>query len=209
MTDQQLDLDAITAMHRAQDTHEFVAEVRRLRAELAAPTASDVLRGACVAALDEAHHTHPCPVTGHPYWSGCVHPDGRGTSCHSERRADEVLAVRDTGQFAKKDAHGGDNEGAPRAFLGADGTAELAAADNPTQLRWGLDDVLWGDDDTVTVLLSGPQREPYWLELGKERAAALRQNLTRPGQDETADGPSTAQAETQQAINDELRDTQQ
>ncbi|MFE2852676.1 hypothetical protein ACFXJO_16290 [Streptomyces lavendulae] len=90
-----------------------------------------------------------------------------------------------------------------------DGTADLAAADNPTQLRWGLDDVLWGDDDTVTVLLSGPQGEPYWLELGEERAAALRQNLTRPGEGGAADGPSTAQAETQQAIDGERSDTQQ
>lgn len=57
---------------------------------------------------------------------------------------------------------------------------DLASADNPTQLRWGLNDVLWGDDDTVTVLLSGPDREPYWLELDPERAAVLRQDLAGP-----------------------------
>ena len=58
------------------------------------------LRAAYVAALNEAHKTHPCPVTGRPYWSGCVHYDDAGHvagvgSCHSERRADAVLAVRD------------------------------------------------------------------------------------------------------------------
>ncbi|MFD6470525.1 hypothetical protein [Streptomyces goshikiensis] len=148
MADQQLDLDAITAMPRAEDIAVLVAEVRRLRTELA-------------------------------------------------------------GQLAKKRAHGGDSDRALRAFPGADGTADLAAADNPTQLRWGLDDVLWGDDDTVTVLLSGPQGEPYWLELGEERAAALRQNLAGPGQDETTAGLSTAVAGTQQVIADDHSDTRQ
>ncbi|MFD9248472.1 hypothetical protein [Streptomyces bottropensis] len=57
---------------------------------------------------------------------------------------------------------------------------DLAAADDPTQLRWGLNDVMWGDDDTVTVLLSGPEREPYWLELDPERAAVLREDLAGP-----------------------------
>ncbi|MCX5103543.1 hypothetical protein [Streptomyces sp. NBC_00439] len=221
MTDQQLDLDAITAMPRPEDITVLVAEVRRLRTELAAPAALDLLRTAYIAALDEAHHTHPCPVTGRPYWTGCVHPDGRVGSCHSERRADAVLAVRDTelerlraqcryliGQIAKKDTHGGDGDRAFREFLGTDDTPDIAAADNPTQLRWGLDDVLWGDDGTVTVLQSGPQGEPYWLELGVEHAAALRQNLAGPGQDETADGLAAALTEMQQVINDERRDTQ-
>jgi hypothetical protein len=59
-------------------------------------------------------------------------------------------------------------------------TEDLAAADNPTRLRWGLNDVLWGDDDTVTILLSGPDLEPYWLELEPERAAVLRADLAGP-----------------------------
>ncbi|RSS51384.1 hypothetical protein [Streptomyces sp. WAC01280] len=52
-------------------------------------------------------------------------------------------------------------------------------ADDPTPLRWGLDDVLHGDDDTVTVCLSGPgpDRAPYALELDPERAEALRAAL--------------------------------
>lgn len=54
---------------------------------------SNDLRARVISALDAAHHTHPCPVTGRPYWTGCVHPNGVG-SCHSERRADAVLAVR-------------------------------------------------------------------------------------------------------------------
>jgi hypothetical protein len=56
----------------------------------------------------------------------------------------------------------------------------IADADNPTPLRWGLNDVMWGDDDSVTVLLSGPDREPYWLELDPERAAVLREDLAGP-----------------------------
>ncbi|MCZ1012019.1 hypothetical protein [Streptomyces lydicus] len=222
MTDQQLDHDANTAMPRPEDIVVLVDGVRRLRTELAAPATLDLLRAEYIAALDEAHHTHPCPVTGRPYWTGCVHPDGRVGSCHSERRADAVLAVRDTeleqlraqrryliGQIAKRDTHGGDSDRALREFLGADDTPDLAAADNPTRLRWGLDDVLWGDDSTVTVLLSGPQGEPYWLELDLECAAALRQNLVGPGQDETTAGLSAALAGTQQVIDDEHRDTRQ
>jgi hypothetical protein len=58
--------------------------------------------------------------------------------------------------------------------------ASIADAPNPTQLRWGLNDVMWGDDDSVIVLLSGPDGEPYWLELDKERAAVLRQDLAGP-----------------------------
>lgn len=53
-------------------------------------------------------------------------------------------------------------------------------APEPTQLRWGLNDVMWGDDDSVIVLLSGPDREAYWLELDTERAAALREDLAGP-----------------------------
>jgi hypothetical protein len=56
----------------------------------------------------------------------------------------------------------------------------IADADDPTPLRWGLNDVMWGDDDSVTVLLSGPDGEPYWLELDPERAAVLRQDLAGP-----------------------------
>jgi hypothetical protein len=60
----------------------------------------DQLRADFITALDNAHETHPCPVTGRPYWTGCVHYDDAGRmvgvgSCHSERRADAVLAVRD------------------------------------------------------------------------------------------------------------------
>lgn len=57
---------------------------------------------------------------------------------------------------------------------------DLASADDPTQLRWGLNDVQWGDDDSVIVMLSGPDREPYWLELDPERAAVLREDLAGP-----------------------------
>ncbi|WP_333745788.1 hypothetical protein [Streptomyces sp. IBSBF 2950] len=65
----------------------------------------------------------------------------------------------------------------------------IADALDPTPLRWGLGDVLWGDDDSVIVLLSGPDGEPYWLELDQDRAAALRADLagsaTVPAVEET------------------------
>lgn len=62
---------------------------------------------------------------------------------------------------------------------------DLASPGNPTQLRWGLNDVMYGDDGTVTVLLSGRDREPYWLELDPEHAAVLREDLAR------SDGPAS------------------
>ena len=58
--------------------------------------------------------------------------------------------------------------------------ASIADAPNPTRLRWGLNDVMWGDDDSVIVLLSGPDGEPYWLELDADRAAVLREDLAGP-----------------------------
>ncbi|MGW0579815.1 hypothetical protein ACWD25_28485 [Streptomyces sp. NPDC002920] len=66
-------------------------------------------------------------------------------------------------------------------------TEDLAAADNPTQLRWGLHDLLWGDDDHVIVLMSGPEGEPYWLELEPERAAVLRQDVAGPPAEDTGE----------------------
>jgi len=45
---------------------------------------------------------------------------------------------------------------------------------DPAPLRWGLDDIEHGDDDSVTVLLSGPDGRPYRLELDPGRAVALR-----------------------------------
>ena len=76
--------------------------------------------------------------------------------------------------------------GAPEGRLGdLPSTEDLAAADNPTHLRWGLNDVLWSDDDSVIVMFSGPDREPYWLELDPERAAVLHEDLAGP------DGEST------------------
>lgn len=87
-------------------------------------------------------------------------------------------------QLAKKDAESGAGDRALREFLnGQDEPAPspaVADAPDPTPLRWGLNDVMWGDDDSVTVLLSGPDGEPFWLELDAERAAVLRQDLAGP-----------------------------
>lgn len=51
---------------------------------------------------------------------------------------------------------------------------------DPIALRWGLNDVEWCDDDTTRVLLSGPDREPYYVELEPEQAAVLREDLAGP-----------------------------
>lgn len=64
----------------------------------------------------------------------------------------------------------------------ADTEPDPTTADDPTPLRWGHGDVLHGDDNTVTVCLSGPDRKPYWLELDPERAQALRDDLAAPAE---------------------------
>lgn len=51
---------------------------------------------------------------------------------------------------------------------------------DPIPLRWGLNDVEWGDDDSTIVLLSGPDGEPYTLELEPTQAAVLREDLAGP-----------------------------
>lgn len=86
------------------------------------------------------------------------------------------------GQLAKRDAETGRGDKALREFLASETAASLEA--QPVPLRWGLDDVMWGDDDTTTVMLSGPGGEPYWLELDPERTAALRECLAGPDADE-------------------------
>lgn len=65
---------------------------------------------------------------------------------------------------------------AARQTTGQDDT-DPTTADDPTPLRWGLGDVEHGDDDSVTVYLSGPDREPYWLELDPDRRDALCNDL--------------------------------
>lgn len=66
-------------------------------------------------------------------------------------------------------------------------TEDLASADSPTRLRWGLNDVLWGDDDSVIVLMSDENGRPYWLELDGDRAGVLGRDLAQHGG--TADVP--------------------
>lgn len=54
-------------------------------------------------------------------------------------------------------------------------------ARDPIALRWGLNDVFWNDDDTVTVLLSDADGQPYHLELEPDRAVVLLVDLAGPG----------------------------
>lgn len=71
-------------------------------------------------------------------------------------------------------------------------TATPQPETEPIPLRWGLDDVMYGDDDTTTLLLSGPGGEPYELELDPERTTALRDALAGPEQPQDYDGVEPA-----------------
>ncbi|MEU2426950.1 hypothetical protein ABZ619_39060 [Streptomyces sp. NPDC007851] len=62
--------------------------------------------------------------------------------------------------------------------------AGVVEEQTPVQLRWGLDDIQYGDDGTTIVMLSDEERRPYWLELEPDRAAALRADLAGPDSDE-------------------------
>ncbi|MFE3123711.1 hypothetical protein ACFXHD_09850 [Streptomyces hydrogenans] len=79
-----------------------------------------------------------------------------------------------------------------RDVLSPAGQPDPTTADDPTPLRWGLGDVLRGDDDTFIVCLSGPGPDylAYWVAFDAERAAAIRDDLTPPavGQPAAAHG---------------------
>ncbi|MFJ5071661.1 hypothetical protein ACIQC7_35120 [Kitasatospora sp. NPDC088556] len=77
-------------------------------------------------------------------------------------------------------AEGRHDRAARQATAQAAGGPDPTTADDPVPLCWGDGDVLHGDDDTSIVCLSGPNRQPYWLELEPERVQALRDDLTPP-----------------------------
>ena len=87
--------------------------------------------------------------------------------------------LRGSGGEPAEDREWGAAQVAQRLFDLAD---EADDAD-PTPLRWGLDDVAYGDDDSVTILLSDGDLAPYALELDAETAAALRAALAGPAGD--------------------------
>jgi hypothetical protein len=128
---------------------------------------------------------------GYDRWFELVqrHDDGidTGTGITVRRRKDPAPAPA-TAPPAASHGPAGDRDGETgtegAVWRVGDSAHPIADADNPTPLRWGLDDVLWGDDDSVIVLLSGPDLEPYWLELDPERAAVLRRNLAGPDGEE-------------------------
>ncbi|MFC9736211.1 hypothetical protein ACFWG5_34330 [Streptomyces hydrogenans] len=110
---------------------------------------------------------------------------------HLQRRDAAIDTASDTAQHpAARQATGQDDtapcvcDTEPEACT-AVGEVDPTTADDPIPLRWGLGDVLHGDDDTVIVCLSGPDREPYWLEFDAERAAAFRRDLTPPAAEDT------------------------
>ncbi|MFJ6578406.1 hypothetical protein ACIQMY_20845 [Streptomyces sp. NPDC091368] len=106
------------------------------------------------------------------------------------------LAVRAAGgdQEAAQELTDHNRDAARQATGQADTEPDPATADDPIPLRWGHGDVLHSDDDTVIVCLSGPNREPYWLELEPERAAALRDDLTPPQDEQPAEAHATDEA---------------
>ncbi|MER6520060.1 hypothetical protein ABT246_24800 [Streptomyces sp. NPDC001553] len=77
-------------------------------------------------------------------------------------------------------AEGRHKQTARQATDRAAGGPDPTTAHDPVPLRWGHGDVLHGDDGTTIVCLSGPNRQPYWLELEPERVQALRDDLTPP-----------------------------
>ncbi|MDX3020071.1 hypothetical protein [Streptomyces acidiscabies] len=91
----------------------------------------------------------------------------------------EILRTAEE-KFSPAVAEGRRERAARQAAGQAAVTLDRTTTGNPTPLRWGLGDVLHGDDDIVTVCLSGPDREPYRLELDPEHAAALRDDLATP-----------------------------
>lgn len=93
-----------------------------------------------------------------------------------------VASTRRILDEAPADTH----DGLERDGFAPDEIADMVNPDfqaQPVQLRWGLNDVMYGDDDATTVMLSGPDGEPYWLELDPGRAAVLREDLVGPGVD--------------------------
>ncbi|MFE9461672.1 hypothetical protein [Streptomyces californicus] len=92
-----------------------------------------------------------------------------------------------------------------RQLLGTTGETTAVEEQEPIQLRWGLNDVMYGDDDTTTILLSGPGREPYWVELDPERTAALRDALA--GLDASAPPAPADRAAKRNEIRDSYAET--
>lgn len=106
------------------------------------------------------------------YRAAAVAPDAASEATSAPLRPSQPSSVSESAQSPT---------GTPEGRLGdLPSTEDLAAADNPTHLRWGLGDVLRSDDGSVIVMLSGPDREAYWLELDPERAAVLREDLAGP-----------------------------
>lgn len=212
--------------HARTDVRVLLAELRRARdrvTELEAYAYGCDAEGCaiphsswCDAAKKTAAANDGCtcgkPWTGHPQphamhcWT--VNPP-RAEVEEMRKRIAELTAEVSTGNTAPtptpapltaSHSPAGDRDGETGAEGAAgrvgDSVHPIADADNPTHLRWGLDDVLWGDDDSVIVLLSGPDLAPYWLELDPERAAVLRSNLAGPeGEEQPADTADPAPAE--------------
>lgn len=167
---------------------------------LADDLAPAAVRRAC---LDELFTGQPCP--GHASAAEPFVP--RTERQHWQNITDALNAANEAGMPVGIDLDGTltDHNSWSVVWNPKAGRWELAGYDDdatsaqdpttapdPVPLRWGLDDVLHGDDDTVTVCLSGPapDRRPYALELDPDRAQALRDALapldSRPTPSEAA-----------------------
>lgn len=147
--------------------------------ELEAP-GRDRLRAAFVEALDNAHHTHPCPEYGKPYWTGCVHYDETGRvsgvgSCHNERRADAVLVVRDA-EVESLRARVAELEAERKKYVGVEPTI----AEEMAYLSRCIDSVLGlcDEQDKAARLFDLPQ--PEWVARVREAADGLVERASYP-----------------------------
>ncbi|MGY5048261.1 hypothetical protein ACWDE0_21915 [Streptomyces sp. 900105755] len=165
------------------DVPALVAEVRRLRAamEQIRHLHKDSPMGPCPVCIDadaaaaggDGLVPYPCPTGRLAGAEDCDPPHVRAARYEAAGDVMAASLVRDG--F-------GDEEIANMLGPGV----AAGEAPEPTLLRWGLNDVMWGDDDTVTVLLSDEERKPYWLELQPDRAAVLRADLAGPDGDPRA-----------------------
>lgn len=130
--------------------------------------APDNLRDRIAQALDNANHTHPCPVTGSQYWTGCYHPDGSGPSCHTDRRTAAVLAVLPAPA---------DQAAVLHDFLwrlgqsAGDAASEKFLDDNPDLRRMADEAQQAGESKTVAYRTRGT-KSPYCVICARQESGA-------------------------------------
>ncbi|MFB7244596.1 hypothetical protein ACFCYX_19310 [Streptomyces populi] len=159
-----------------------------------APTDQTALRDRIAEALDNANRTHPCPVTGDEYWTGCYHPDGTSSSCHTNRRTDAVLAVLPANQTTDR----------ATALSDAANRLERGNPDRDLDFSEGVD---WAVDELRRLAAEAQAAAEYSRALATppsaEALAYLRERLAGRVAGETQQ-PATSPAETAARIAGDL-----